>query len=53
MTDSTRPVEHWRVAHLAWDRIDRSYKGRWEYEPGCGCDKCEVVTYGSVRRADR
>jgi hypothetical protein len=37
----TRPERGWRVDHLAWDRIDRSYKGRWEYEPDCGCAKCE------------
>ena len=45
MTTTIRPVEH---------------SGDWDYEPGCGCAKCEVVTYGSpdefdfiARRADR
>ena len=34
-TTNIRPTKGWRADHLAWDRIDRSYKGRWEYEPGC------------------
>ena len=55
--DTTRPVEHWRNQHRDWDIDDdfiiRPFAGDWAYEPGCGCDKCEVVTYGSVRRADR
>ena len=40
-TTNIRPTKGWRADHLAWDRIDRSYKGRWEYEPGCECAKCE------------
>jgi hypothetical protein len=35
-----RPVKGWRLQHV--DRIgDDPFKGKWEYEPGCGCAKCE------------
>jgi len=34
-----RPVKGWRNQHVnyVWQA---PFKGKWEYEPGCGCAKC-------------
>ena len=34
-----RPVKGWRADHKDW--VVTPFQGRWEYEPGCGCAKCE------------
>jgi len=33
-----RPVKGWRDQHFGW--TGEPFKGKWEYEPGCGCAKC-------------
>jgi len=34
-----RPVKGWRLQHV--DCTDQPFRGKWEFEPGCGCAKCE------------
>ena len=44
-TTTKRPVKGWRNQHRDWDIDDdfivRPFAGKWDYEPGCGCAKCE------------
>lgn len=37
-----RPVKGWRDDHfIGGSRTGEPFKGKWEYEPGCICAKCE------------
>ena len=35
-----RPVKGWRNQHVNWVGAE-PFKGKWDFEPGCGCAKCE------------
>jgi len=38
-TPQRRPVKNWRWFHGVM--TPEPFKGKWEYEPGCECAKCE------------